>query len=283
MQLDTGETLGKDQATGRGIQEWIFDKDRGRARYIVDGERRPKQRGALMGFVNQTNIWLLLSIFYVLAVAAVCRDCGVWPRVALRVAFAASCWANIFLSDRFHNQDLKLGMGKMNAVTEFRYLTSDLLGNAFVFSAQTLLWAINVYEMCPPELASCVRYTPVLAVAATSTIAYLLASVPPSPETSSTWQVDASMIIMQLQLVTGLHLCYIAALGGLVGVSAIWGTYMLGLSCYGSKKFLDDSNFINYGPHELFHVFVLLGHCSTVVYDLYLLRGDQELGSGSQG
>merc|ERR1712194_186042 len=50
--------------------------------------------------------------------------------------------------------------------------------------------------------------------------------------------------------------------------SSIWFVYVPGFVCYLSKGYLNENagwKFTDTGPHELFHIFVYLGHLTTMV------------------
>ena len=49
--------------------------------------------------------------------------------------------------------------------------------------------------------------------------------------------------------------------------SAVWTVYLPGFVFFGLKKVVPSTALWSFGPHEMFHIFVILGHLATCVLD----------------
>ena len=106
-----------------------------------------------MGWLHRTRVWYLLAVSYVVLAVRVSPVPMSPLNVALRVMAAIATSANIFISDGYHNGDMRGerrngwgGRGRSEAydpVVERRWLKWDYIGISAILTTQYWLWASN--------------------------------------------------------------------------------------------------------------------------------------------
>ena len=135
--------------------------------YILTGLPRPRYRGALVGILHRTKVWYLCAAAYV-AIAFKRSAASAVPltdvELALRVAAALITSANVFISDQYHNADLKgespqgsrvfIGgssskypnadlKGKYSKEHELFWMRLDYVGISAILASNQFLWSGN--------------------------------------------------------------------------------------------------------------------------------------------
>lgn len=224
-------------------------------------EGRPRHRGALCAWLWHSKSWICFSMGHVIAVAFAT---GFAPAFLIsRAAFALATIWQTWASDLLHNFDLQKDT-KMTLPQEFLYWRLDLLSIALILASQYALWSITVGMHVRFEL---------LVIAATAW-GPLCVGAALRAMTVSTYSGPlnvACKIAFGIQfLFCGWLAIYVNCYTRCGYNSAIWFAYLPGFVCYLSKIFINEHSgwhFERFGPHEWFHVFVYMGHVTTMVLD----------------
>ena len=145
--------------------------------YILTGFPRPQFRGALVGVLHRSKAWYLLAAAYV-AAAFKLSAASVVPltqtELALRIAAAVITSANVFISDQYHNADLKgtssqdaeprvfIGdqypnadlRGAYSRKHELFWMRLDYVGISAILAYNQFLWGGNCGWHCATRLAA---------------------------------------------------------------------------------------------------------------------------------
>lgn len=233
-----------------------------RADYLIGVESRPVLRGALVGWLHGTQIWLALVTAH-LGLAIVFLGPSllvIFPRVAL----GAATWWCTWLSDMLHNLDIKMG-SEADVKLEFKYYRLDRLSISVILFVQFLLWAANMaWPIGTP------------AGAVMSGLIMLLV-------TAALFHSEEKVMKHQLHISRWINLGYMGqfVLVGWLGylyvfhthcgfATYVWFVYAPGFMCFASKPFFAHDRFTHFGPHEWFHTLVYAGHLTTMGIDLYM-------------
>lgn len=228
-----------------------------------------------MGWLNRTNFWLFLCLIY--------NGLGIMflPNVAsvfLRLKFSAATVWGVWASDWLHNLDrihppawysrsaesiqrarTHAGVPGLDTLEAF-YLRHDMVSISAMLTANYFIWSDN---LCWVENLSLATGTSVAC-----TFAMLLLGVfAPSPIGFPFLCMKAILGIQFVALYFYLLVCFVSTANATCEWNiVIWFTYLPGILCYALKPLLPKFNHI--GPHEIFHVFVVLGHVCSMWFDV---------------
>eukprot|EP00966_Prymnesium_polylepis_P153169 3538233-Prymnesium_polylepis.1 len=127
--------------------------------YVLTGLPRSRFRGKAMGWLHKTRSWYVTAALYIALAAVVGRQMGnplSKTQLAFRACAAAATSANVFISDRYHNPDLRLRAGRPDAYSaeaETWALRCDYVGISSVLTTQLWLWSSNMAWMHQLKLA----------------------------------------------------------------------------------------------------------------------------------
>jgi hypothetical protein len=242
--------------------------------YSMDREFRPLYRGSLVAFLHRTSTWLFVSIVYCTISAMMIASPA---SVALRIKFCLATLWGVWASDWLHNLD-RVSLPSWHHAREIRskkcyfktpgisdleafYLQHDFISISTIITANYILWCDNLRWDFGLATAS------LISVGCTALLSILvLVGKPEGP------RVLGIKIILGIQFVV-LYLYMIvcqawqAADNNPCSVhSIVWFTYLPGILCYAVKPYLPQ--FQKFGPHEIFHAFVFLGHLCSMVLDV---------------
>mmetsp|Transcript_8778 Transcript_8778/g.26395 ORF Transcript_8778/g.26395 Transcript_8778/m.26395 type:complete len:284 (+) Transcript_8778:194-1045(+) len=233
----------------------------GRPPYALSDLERPKYRGYLMGALHKTGAWYALSAAYVAAAAQQLRGTPGW-NLALRVALVGASSLSVWVSDGYHNPDLRTGpRSGVSEAKELGWLRLDYVTISLILSTNYWLWAHNILQL--GVVGGGLKTLAVASAAATACVAGTAALVLP--------RYFGHLIIKVL-----IGTQFVGFLGRLVtaaltspspACSAIYAAYIPGFITYASKFPRDPT----WGYHEYFHSSVLLGHLTSMGFDLKLL------------
>eukprot|EP00928_Gymnodinium_smaydae_P057350 TRINITY_DN4059_c0_g2_i1.p1 TRINITY_DN4059_c0_g2~~TRINITY_DN4059_c0_g2_i1.p1 ORF type:complete len:255 (-),score=19.69 TRINITY_DN4059_c0_g2_i1:200-964(-) len=238
--------------------------------YLFSPEHRPKLRGALVGWLHSSKMWLCIITAYVLIFG--------WntsfpvKEVLPRIAFACATWWCTWLSDWLHNLDLKMGE-KASSDVEFHFYRQDLLSISVILTTQFFLWAANcgwsvgtgqaIANGCASLLVFCLLF---------------------GSKHVAIRHHDG--IVAVVKVVYGIQFLMLGWLGYLYAyhtncgmATFIWFVYLPGFVFYVLKTRLRD--FEIFGPHEIFHSFVYAGHMLTMGIDTFMSLPNSECQAGS--
>ena len=226
----------------------------GRRPYLLTGLPRPKYRGALVGFLHRTRLWYICAALYLIAALRRSAASSV-PLTAvektIRVIAAAASSANIFVSDAYHNADLKPGC--YTREHELFWMRCDYFGISAVLAYNQFLWSGNIGWRCRSRLAAA------YSALCLGTIGIAAPRLSGSRD-GSTKLVKYLTGTQFLPAMTYLVLVMHASTGG----GLIYALYATGLCLYVAKV----PQSANYGFHEIFHSLVVLGHLASMGFDL---------------
>lgn len=229
--------------------------------YLLSGLPRPRYRGALMGWLHRTRLWYLLAVTYV-AAALWLSSRGSVPltkfSVALRFLAAAVTSANIYISDAYHNADKK-GPAVYTREHELQWMRRDYIGISAILAYNQWLWSCNVGWAGFARLASVHSG---LCLAVVSALAPQLSGDRDGYGKGSTKVVKYITGTQFLPSLTYLVLTFPVA-GGRNAL--IYTVYGFGLVLYLAKQ---PKSHVH-GFHEWFHLMVVLGHLSSMGFDLF--------------
>lgn len=216
-------------------------------------------RGALVGWLNRTRIWLVLVVAYVV-IATWCM--GALPSVILpRAAVAAAVWWGTWLSDWLHNLDLKMG-NMADAKTEFFFWRLDMLSISVILCVYFLLWTSNIGWAIGTAQA-CATCLIMLFVAA-----LLFHSGPNVMKHRLALSPLLKMSYVFQFLLMG-WLAYMYAFHTHCGFAmSAWFFFLLGFLSFALKGVFGEHHY--FGPHEWSHTFMHVGHIVSMALDLYM-------------
>jgi len=210
-----------------------------------------------MGWLHNTRLWYIIAVAYFLATIKLAPKPLPLLNVAVRAAAAAATSANIFISDGYHNADLRgnrRGSEAYDPDIETFWLRWDYVGISSILSTQYWLWAMNFGWLKRLQLGGWISGLALAGVCGMSRFV-----VPRKVGHTSV------KLMMAVQFV-GL-LGYLVTAGCPVGCGfnmLIFAAYSPGLICYVLKK----PKSAVFGFHEIFHTSVLLGHIASMAFDL---------------
>ena len=227
----------------------------GRKPYLLTGLPRPKYRGALVGFLHRTKLWYVLAGAYLwcsLLYSAASAIPLTAVEKALRVAAAVISSANIFISDAYHNADLKPGCYTRSH--ELFWMRCDYLGISAILAYNQFLWSGNVGWHCRTRLA-----------AAYSALCLGIVSLA-APKLSGNRDGSTKLVkyLTGTQFMPAMTYLVLTMGGALARTTIIYTLYASGLVLYVSKAPQSRS----FGFHEIFHSLVVLGHLASMGFDL---------------
>ncbi|KAL1529369.1 hypothetical protein AB1Y20_000321 [Prymnesium parvum] len=231
--------------------------------YVLTGLPRSTYRGTAMGWLHKTRLWYLVAVLYVVIAAILGRTAAV-PlsnvQLGFRVLAAMATAANVFISDRYHNADRRLHAGRAqaySAAAETSALAFDYLGISSVLTTQLWLWSANMNWMLM------LKQVGVLSGLSTALVAVLARFV--VPKKMGHVMVKATMATQFTVFLGYLAWCVLSAAPTACRVGVlIFFIYAPGLFVYALKW----PKHPVFGFHEWFHLSVLLGHTSSMVFDL---------------
>ena len=235
----------------------LGDHNGGGARppYALSGLERPVYRGAVMGALHNTRAWYALVAAYVVAAASrLPRPMTAAPRLAvgIRVALALASSASVYISDGYHNADVR--RGGVSEEGELGWLRLDYCGISAILATNFWLWASNFGFRSGLGVLS--AYT---GAALATVVAASFAVVPRY----------AGHVAVKLTLATQ----FVGFLGYLVSVALsspsaactlVYAAYVPGFILY-ATKFPKNPTF---GYHEYFHTSVVIGNLASMGFDL---------------
>ena len=243
-----------------------LDRARGRRRYLMDNEPRPRYRGTIPGFLNTTHLWAVLATAHV-CIAAVYTHFDIWS-VAPRVLFGVATWLNVVFSDKLHNLDRNHLQERMTLDAEHVWWRYDLFVISLVLTAQHCLWTYNMEAQTYAGGYACA-----FNALATIAVAVVLACKTQS-KTSRGAHENFCQVTFGLQFVACAELGWSCLAAPHCGYfTSIWFVYAPGFAAFVSKSRLDERRFIRFGPHEVFHVFCFLGHIVSMLIDIRHVTG----------
>jgi hypothetical protein len=180
--------------------------------------------------------------------------------LASRLTFAIATVWQTWASDRLHNLDL-VTSHRVDVKTEFWYWRLDLFSIALLLASQYAMWSVS-FRFDEHRLAI-VLLGPVC-------VAIALACMD-----LRTFDGAFNLLAKFVFLVQFLFVGYLGLFCNLYtncGHNAlIWFVYLPGFLCYLAKGWMNHENgwnFLHIGPHEVFHIFVYLGHLTTMMLDI---------------
>lgn len=227
----------------------------GRKPYLLTGLPRPKYRGALVGFLHRTKLWYILAATYV---AMAFKRSALSPvplspvDLGLRVAAALISSANIFVSDRYHNADLK--EETYTRAHELFWMRLDYLGISAILTYNQFLWSGNCGWHARTRLAAA------YSGACLACVGFL------SPKLDGDRDGSTKLVkyITGTQFVPAMTYLVLTMGGALTRNVLIYTLYASGLVLYVSKRPKRDT----VGFHEIFHCLVVAGHIASMGFDL---------------
>jgi len=225
----------------------------GRLPYLLTGLPRPKYRGALLGFLHRRRIWYVIAVAYLYDALRRSAASSVplsTVEKAVRVAAAVISSANVWISDAYHNADLKPGC--YTEAHELFWMRCDYVGISAIFAYNQFLWSGNVGWHCHTRLAS------IYSAACLAAVTVFAPKLDGSRD-GSTKLVKYLTGTQFMPAMTYLVL----TMGGLPG-PLIYALYACGLVLYVSKRPQSKT----FGFHECFHTLVVLGHLASMGFDL---------------
>jgi len=231
--------------------------------YFHGGGERPLLRGSVMA--NLLLVWPVAVAVHFGAVALFEPRPG---RAAIRLLVGIATTLNVFFSDRYHNSDLRYPDGSASQRTEreVAWLRCDFVGISLVLSTTFLLWTSHFGW--PASLATLTWLTGA-ATAAVAAAAFGLYG-----------RGDGAIRTAEAIIKATLGVQYVFFFGYMVLLAlrtpcapntAIWFTYMPGFLSYALKWPADGPA---WGSHDVFHVFVLLGHAMSALCDAVNVHAD---------
>lgn len=249
--------------------------------YHVDRHPRPLYRGQLFGFVYTSGLWLAISALYLGYFMMFHEESRGIFDVPFRFLFCRAVYRKMRSSHLLHNSDKvyaglpdrKVASLELDAFLEDGFQISLIMTVAYViiaskmhFPGDTLIGAL-------------------LEAGATTVSAVLLYCFYPDEmldysdiQLSHTLRIleriRLSILIFQFVIVMGWYFVYFISYDDtgfrqIFGKSIIiWAVYGMGMICHTCKPLLKSSKF---GGHELFHFFVMAGHCTVIAADLLLI------------
>jgi len=227
----------------------------GRRPYLLTGLPRPKYRGALVGFLHRTKLWYIIAALYLWCSLLRSATSAV-PLTAvdktLRVGAVVISSANIFISDRYHNADLKPGLYKKEH--ELFWMRCDYLGISAIMAYNQFIWSGNVGWHCRTRLA-----------AAYSALCLAIVGLA-APKLSGNRDGSTKLVkyLTGTQFMPAMTYLVLTMGGALTRNAIIYTLYASGLVLYVSKR--PQSKV--FGFHECFHALVVLGHLASMGFDL---------------
>jgi len=231
--------------------------------YVLTGLPRSRFRGKAMGWLHKTRSWYVTAALYIALAAVVGRQMGnplSKTQLAFRACAAAATSANVFISDRYHNPDLRLRAGRPDAYSaeaETWALRCDYVGISSVLTTQLWLWSSNMAWMHQLKLVG------VVSGLMTFAVAVLARAVVPRKAGHSAVKVLMGAQFAALLGYLAWTVWATAPVACRVSV-IIFFTYMPGLVVYALKW---PKSHI-FGFHEWFHTSVLFGHSLSMLFDL---------------
>lgn len=134
------------------------EPDDGRLPYVLSGLPRSTFRGTAMGWLHKTRVWYLIaSLYFACTTGLSYRSQASLSVVQLgfRALAALATAGNVFVSDRYHNADLRLNAGRPQAYgkkAESAALAFDYIGISSVLTTQLWLWSSNLNWMLSLKL-----------------------------------------------------------------------------------------------------------------------------------
>ena len=272
-----------------------------RSPYILSGLPRPRYRGSLMGFLHRTKLWYALAVAYVCAALRLSASSSVPLTnggIALRVVAALITSANVFISDAYHNGDQK-GAAAYTLEHELTWMRWDYIGISAILAHNQWLWSSNAGFAGGTGLAS--AYSAVCL----ATVTFLAPRLSGDRDSYGEGSTKVVKYITGTQFLPALT--YLVLVSPVKALLPAWGViyvvFGFGLVLYLSKKpqaragpvvpqrsvvlFTSDSTLpptadvpeplrastaavqsTVHGFHEWFHLSVVLGHLSSMAFDL---------------
>lgn len=224
--------------------------------YALTGAQRPRYRGSTYKWLHRTRAWYILAAAYV---AAACLSSKLSEvAIILRILTACATSLNVWLSDGYHNPDLKTP-NQLSAQTELKWIRGDFLGISLVLCTTLWLWSSNV------GWAAGLKGVGVAGGICTALVG--LFSLKAAPKNAG---YVAVQVLMAVQ--------FIGLLGYLVwailSTPTLFHSYWLTTLIY----FIYAPGFVLYilkwpknekfGYHEGFHTSVIAGHVASMLFDL---------------
>jgi len=231
--------------------------------YFHGGGERPLLRGSVMA--NLLLVWPVAVAVHFGAVALFEPRPG---RAAIRLLVGIATTLNVFFSDRYHNSDLRYPDGSASQRTEreVAWLRCDFVGISLVLSTTFLLWTSHFGW--PASLATLTWLTGA-ATAAVAAAAFGLYGRGDGAIRTAEAIIKATLGV-QYVFFFG-YMVLLALRTPCVPNTAIWFTYLPGFLSYALKWPADGPA---WGSHDVFHVFVLLGHAMSALCDAVNVHAD---------
>lgn len=227
----------------------------GRKPYLLTGLPRPKHRGALVGLLHRTKLWYIIAAAYLWSCLQRSATSAV-PLTAvekgLRVAAAVISSANIFISDRYHNADLKPGC--YTKAHELFWMRCDYFGISAILAYNQFLWSGNVGWHCRTRLAA----------AYSAFCLGIVGIVAPNMSGNRDGSTKIIKYVTGTQFLPAMTYLVLTMGGALTLNAVIYTLYASGLVLYVSKRPQSKT----FGFHEMFHTLVVLGHLASMGFDL---------------
>lgn len=210
-----------------------------------------------MGWLHRTRAWYVLAAVYTcVAVARLPRPLKP-AALALRLALVGASSASVWISDGYHNPDVR-GVGAAELPEdELSWLRLDYTSISMILSTNLWLWGSHLGWI------GALRPLSKLSALATALVATTAATIVPK---------RAGHIGIKLTLAVQ----FVGFLGYLVSVAAkspiqasiaVYLCYLPGFALYATKW----PKTRTFGYHEYFHSSVLLGHLASMGFDLAVL------------
>ena len=218
---------------------------------ITKGNLRPLYRGRMMAFLVKP--WVLLALLH----WSWCFSFEQSPELPLlRAIVWLTTTANVFISDKYHNSDLA---AKPSLQLEVFWLRWDFCGIAGVLASTFALWSAHFGSHGGLDLLAALS---ALCAAMVAVLAYTCLAKP-FCET-----LIKGLMFVQFIPCFG-YMVFEALRASDCGIyTLIWFTYLPGVVVY-VLQIPSDGTF--YGAHDLFHVFVILGHLASAAFDAWNL------------
>ena len=226
--------------------------------YYRGGGPRPLLRGRLMRLL--LPYWSVAAVSHMLYCDLVLEPNPDSERSLLRFLVAAATSLNVLFSDRFHNSDTHTVSRPLKERRAFEvfWLRLDFTGISFVLSSTFALWSCHFRRIVPFRALTFVGFA---ATGLVGCAAFALFDRGASSQRGEA--VIKAALGVQYVLLFG-YMVYTALGTPCAPHTLIWFTYLPGFVAYTIKRPTDGSS---WGAHDVFHVFVLLGHVMSAACD----------------
>jgi len=244
--------------------------------YHIDGECRPAHRGRLFSMVYHSNLWLIISAFYL---AAKCDPTMTLFELGIRLTMIASVQYGFKCSDWLHCSDLydadaskSLEEQRQHELTGLKY---DMLCISLILASSCIMWAHKLFFFENLDILAGFNAGGVVL------LAFVLWGMM-KPHTLKDeymphyrFYLKLAQFILACQYFSMLQLVVAARnldeqWAHLRNAGLIWFVYFPGMFCFVLKPFFPSTKTTIWGPHEVFHFFTFAGHLATMILDVSL-------------